>query len=415
MSVRRSTGFLATLAVVIVLLLGEALVRVAETVRDDIDTFGSAHETFPWYVDSPELGWEHRPSYAGFIDHDWREFNPQGFLAVDTHQLTDATKPKVLFIGDSNTFGFGVSTDKSFVEVVDGLLPGVAAINLGVNGYSSYQGRVMLERHLERLKPAAVVASFNFNDRRAANGEAESDGRDYFERMYRLRNGALNRVVHGLEAVHLYRALRSVMRRLGLIRAPVREFSIAQLAPRVSEYDYRRNLAAIAAATRRLGIPLIFLSLRDNPLDTGALRKGIASSARGDHEAAIEYLTTTIRARSWFAYLARIHLVGEYRARGDSAKAEEILLTRDTPPMFGDGRSIRLDSTYNDIMRDVARDSGAELVDGAVVLDQDPFVYIDFCHFNAIGHQRIGELLARRIERLLAVHKTSAAAVPVAR
>jgi lysophospholipase L1-like esterase len=64
---------------------------------------------------------------------------------------------------------------------------------------------------------------------------------------------------------------------------------------------------------------------------------------------------------------------------------------------FRGGQLVRLDTEYNDIMRDVARETGSELVEGADVLEQEPLDFIDNCHFNTDGHRRLGELLARRI------------------
>jgi hypothetical protein len=73
----------------------------------------------------------------------------------------------------SNTFGYGVSTESSFVEVVEGLLKDVNTINLAVSGYSSYQGKAYLEKYLFLLKPDLVVASFNFDE--AVRGSAGHD------------------------------------------------------------------------------------------------------------------------------------------------------------------------------------------------------------------------------------------------
>ena len=40
--------------------------------------------------------------------------------------------------------GYDVAAESTFTEVVDTLLPGVDAINLGVIGYTSWQGRRVL-------------------------------------------------------------------------------------------------------------------------------------------------------------------------------------------------------------------------------------------------------------------------------
>jgi hypothetical protein len=64
-----------------------------------------------------------------------REFDAEGYLTVDSDEVHGKSgNKKVVFIGDSKTFGRGASTPDSFVEVTERLLPGVDAINLGVVG-----------------------------------------------------------------------------------------------------------------------------------------------------------------------------------------------------------------------------------------------------------------------------------------
>jgi hypothetical protein len=62
---------------------------------------------------------------------------------------------------------------------------------------------------------------------------------------------------------------------------------------------------------------------------------------------------------------------------------------------------IRMDTTYNDIMRTVGQQTDVDVVDGARVLDSMPEVFIDDCHFNEEGHRRIGELIATHLVRQL--------------
>src|SRR5262245_37737536 len=83
-----------------------------------------------WSVFSPDLGWTLRPGYRGDVGGYRRVFDTEGHLAVDTKQVADKSARKVLFIGDSNTFGVGTPTEHSFAEATERLSPGVVAINL---------------------------------------------------------------------------------------------------------------------------------------------------------------------------------------------------------------------------------------------------------------------------------------------
>ena len=55
-------------------------------------------------------------------------------------------------------------------------------------------------------------------------------------------------------------------------------------------------------------IPLIFLKLNDNPVDTAFLRQGIAQLEAGELEDAIDTLTVAVSLRNDYSDLARLYL-----------------------------------------------------------------------------------------------------------
>jgi lysophospholipase L1-like esterase len=65
------------------------------------------------------------------------------------------------------------------------------------------------------------------------------------------------------------------------------------------------------------------------------------------------------------------------------------------------GRPIRLDSEYNAIMKQVAAQYDVDLVDAASVLEKDPYVFIDFVHFDSAGHRKVAELLAPDLAKVM--------------
>ena len=197
------TIVLSGLATLIVLLALEMLARIAGTVVQDFAPTGTASAT-NWLKYSPDLGWVRRPGFKGHAGLADREFDAAGYFAVDSRQIAGSTgRKKVVFLGDSNTFGFGTPTADSFVEVADRLLPDVDMINLGVVGYSSYQGRLTLEKHLPLLKPDLVVVSFNFNDRRYVAPPDEVDSQQEFQRVYHASESTFGGCHPGIE--HLLR------------------------------------------------------------------------------------------------------------------------------------------------------------------------------------------------------------------
>jgi lysophospholipase L1-like esterase len=79
------------------------------------------------------------------------------------HRQIKDPKSKILFLGDSCTFGIPVSDRESFPSLVQDRLGDAQCINAGVPGYSAFQGRVLLESITQQAD--IVVITFWPNDR----------------------------------------------------------------------------------------------------------------------------------------------------------------------------------------------------------------------------------------------------------
>lgn len=65
---------------------------------------------------------------------------------------------RVLFLGDSHTFGFGVPESQHFSTLIGGYFPGVEVINMGVSGYGIDQELLRLTREGFQYHPNLVIA-----------------------------------------------------------------------------------------------------------------------------------------------------------------------------------------------------------------------------------------------------------------
>jgi lysophospholipase L1-like esterase len=75
------------------------------------------------------------------------------------------TKPRVLALGDSTTFGLGLGDSETWPRRLGAVLNDSAeVINGGVAGFSAFQGLRFLDKKGLALKPDVVVASFGQND-----------------------------------------------------------------------------------------------------------------------------------------------------------------------------------------------------------------------------------------------------------
>lgn len=77
---------------------------------------------------------------------------------------------RILFAGDSCTFGFGMMHDQSYVDITEKMLrkrfPGVnvECINAGVPGYTMMQGWRYIESYGIEYNPDLIVVQFGWND-----------------------------------------------------------------------------------------------------------------------------------------------------------------------------------------------------------------------------------------------------------
>lgn len=407
MTRQRSIGsrVLITLALTVsVLLLLESLSRIVLTVRADL---ASPEPTWSQY--SADVGWERRPFFKGVIVGEryghqpvqpMREFDAQGYFSVDTAQLHDTTHKRILAIGDSNTFGWGVPTSRAFPEVLDELREDADVINLGVSGYTSLQGYETLVKHFTTVRPDLVIASFSFNDRRVVPSAQGIDSREKFETEARSHQFDFLR-----RKVYLFRMLQAFISQVDFReRQPQADFfvDLRSAKTRVSPEQYRQNLERIARFCRERQVPLVFVLFQDNPAQSKHVRTGMAYLSNGQYDQAEAELRIAVNMDNWISDLARKYLsvVLDHRGASEEAKAMATLVLPAEKMMHGGGL-LRLDVEYNEIMRSVGREYGAPVIEAGRALAQDASLYLDLAHPDERGHRLVATLLNPVLDGLL--------------
>jgi hypothetical protein len=119
------------------------------------------------HVSDARYGWKLRPAYTG-------PFAFGSKVAVNSIGLRDveyapkaAGEIRILSLGDSYTFGWGVELDDSFVKVLERKLKDklpttrIAVVNAGVTGYSTRQELLALTDLYDVLQPDMVLVTFS--------------------------------------------------------------------------------------------------------------------------------------------------------------------------------------------------------------------------------------------------------------
>src|SRR5262245_19814230 len=307
----------------IFLVLLEGFARILVTARENL-----VPSTPQWYAISADLGWERKHNFDGSFIGVHYQFDSDGFFAIDTRKKSNSHDPTILTFGDSVTFGFGISPESSFPEILNDLLPGVSVINLAVSGYSSFQVYKALLKYAPPLNPALIIVGFGHNDRRYVVSDDDMDSDAKFS-----RDAAADRWDTIRTDLYLYKLIQASMSKLRLMKTPesvVAVEDVRKLNVRVPPDSYRSNLTNIARFSKERHIPVIFLVLNENPAYQEHLQQGVKLMEEGRYELAIRELKIAVNLHGLgFSALARKYLATAYEQRGNFEEARKAMRLED--------------------------------------------------------------------------------------
>ena len=204
---------------------------------------------------SPYLLWELAPGERD---------GPGGKVSINTDGFRDKDRgaksgPRVLALGDSSVYGFGVGDEDVFTARLEAAVPGSAFINGGVPGYSSTQALNLLWGRGLALDPDLVLAMTLWSDN---NFDTFVDA-DQIATYAAWRRSGIASVESLLEHSAIYRTLEYAMRK----QAPGRVgwMELKRQAPsgnrRVPIEQYARNLREFCTTQAARGAGVVFVML----------------------------------------------------------------------------------------------------------------------------------------------------------
>ena len=156
----------------------EVVLRVWDAVPEANNPLGGFHDSDPY------LGWRgrpharlryHRPDFDTLV-----QLDADGWRQPDPPPPADAAR-RVLVLGDSFTWGWGVSQGEVFTDRLQAqLAPAVAIDNRGISGFGTAQEYLVLQRALAATRYDTVVLMFFLNDV-VDNTDGKEGRRPYFE------------------------------------------------------------------------------------------------------------------------------------------------------------------------------------------------------------------------------------------
>ncbi len=355
-----------------------------------------------WSVDR-DLHWALLPNHTGRLGGKRYKTNSHGLRDQEIPLDKPADTYRILVLGDSTVFGFGVRFRESFSELLEQRLneslgkTHFDVINASVPGYSIFNVVAYLKRDGLRFEPDLIVVETSFNDRRFVPSTDLQDSAEIYARFYdqmRLREQ--------LSRSFLYRGLRRLL--VAGLRMPQGRFpeegeygyqdiDPANLHRRVEPDRYARILEDIADLASDGDIAVVLFPLPDSPRYTREFDVAYTLAERGETDLAIQVLQRIDRQNE----LYRIVVARTINEMLDAAgRSDERIASIPAPDgwMTTDGNVlVSLGRPYAEAMR---RAAGR---DGVWVLPFDPAepglpdLYLDYIHLNADGHRIAAEKL----------------------
>ena len=107
-----------------------------------------------------ELGWSHILNKNTSEKFDYI-INEEGYRTYSLDKKTDFSKPIIMFVGGSFTFGANLPYNETFTYKIEKLLDDkFEVLNFGVSAYGTSQSYITMKRYFEKYNPVAVVYVF---------------------------------------------------------------------------------------------------------------------------------------------------------------------------------------------------------------------------------------------------------------
>ncbi|UCE07651.1 MAG: SGNH/GDSL hydrolase family protein [bacterium] len=137
------------------------------------------------------LGWAHIPNQRGSFNH--QDFSVE--VIINSHGMRDSEYPvhrtekkRMLILGDSFGWGFGVKHQERFSEILENTHADWEIINASVSGYSTDQQFLFLKEAGMAFKPDVVLLLFHRND---FQGNSRGELYWYFKPFFVIEGGHL--------------------------------------------------------------------------------------------------------------------------------------------------------------------------------------------------------------------------------
>jgi len=257
-------GNVAALAagLLVMLILGEIALRIIDLGHP----YYSASEMYQ-PSDDPRVLFEPRPHFDGFSEGVQVKTNSRGLRERELPLTPAAGTRRVVFLGDSVTFGAGVRDDEPFPRLLEAAVNGprgqassgggpIETVNTGVVGYNTVQELARLEQAGLPYQPSTVVLVFVVNDL--------LETFSIFDHQYEPTGALAGPKVWLRRNSNLYRFVQQAYWRIGQELRRLREGPTEPLRKRERMDERLATLAEIVRVTRANNAGFLLVMYPDN-------------------------------------------------------------------------------------------------------------------------------------------------------
>ena len=139
----------------------------------------------------PRLGRWHKPGFSGTYRGHVYTINLNGLRDTATPYQAAAPRRRIVMLGDSVTWGYGVDDGQTFSDVLERALVNADVINMSVSGYGTGEELLLLQEEGLKYAPDTVVLVFCMSNDVENTYFPESDKAAFPANTFYLENGAL--------------------------------------------------------------------------------------------------------------------------------------------------------------------------------------------------------------------------------
>ena len=299
------------------------------------------------FVEDRELGWRMQPGAAGEWGGSWVEINERGLRGPVVAEAKPRGVRRVLFLGDSVTFGYGI-TDTADVfpfqvgQALERALDApVEIVNAGVGGYSPWQQLAYLRREGLAYEPDLIVIGFVLNDVTEKLALVRYGGSEQGWQLARTARGLADRWLSQSALATVVREGAAVLRFGSDVRLGAQAVETADVRRLVSEPGsfpaaWRLTLDSvgrIAELASQRDIPTLLVIFPyafqlEVPSATASPQRRLVAFARTRGLASLDLLPLLAPVGAEVAFLDPSHLSQAGHARTADAIAARILKER---------------------------------------------------------------------------------------